>query len=524
MSDTRYRNNLIVGLVLFMGFIVIGVAFRFLVYPDLKADLVSGTGSESQYDHVVTMNMDSFSGYAALRSPRFDDNLRSRSIKVKRVDDGADYGARLKALKRGNAQFAVFTIDALLKSSADLGDTPATIISIIDETAGADAIVAYKSAVPDLRTLDDSSAKLVLTEASPSEFLGRVAIAEFGLKSLPTRWDGQDGAEAVYKQMKRAKQSEKRGYVLWEPFKSKALQDPDVHVLFDSSRLSGYIVDVLVVQRQYLLDHPDVVQHVVEAYLQAQFHYRTSTESLTALVRDDAERTGAPLDAAQAQNIVDGIHWRNTLENYAHFGLVDRRQAGSVLHLEDSIANITSVLQRTGALSADPLNGEPSRLFYDGTLRALRDGDFHPGNGLGIVNDALGTAELDAVRVQSAVALSESEWDALTPVGTMQVKPLSFGRGGARLNVQSKRELEALARRLQALPNLYLSIEGRSRSDGDPEANRVLAEQRAGAALLYLSERGVSTRRMRTRTASPDATGATGASQSVAFVLSQQPY
>jgi len=524
LSDTRYRNNLIVGLVLFLGFIVVGVAFRFLLYPSLQADLVSGTGSESQYDHVVTLNLDSFSGYAALRAPAFDDNLRSRGIKVTRVDDGADYGARLKAIKRGKAQFAVFTIDALLKASAEMGDTPATVVAVIDETAGADAIVAYKDAVPDLRALDDPSAQLVLTEASPSEFLGRVAIAEFGLTQLPTRWDGQDGAEAVYKKLKSGSRTEKRAYVLWEPFKSKALQDPDVHVLFDSSRLSGYIVDVLVVERQYLLDHPEVVQHVVEAYLQTQYQYGRSSTSLEALVRDDARRTGAPLDEAQARSIVEGIRWRNTLENYAHFGQVDRRQSGALLHLEDSIANITSVLQRTGALSGDPLGGEPSRLFYDGTLRALRDGDFHPGNGLGVVDGALGTAQLDAVRVQSAVALSESEWDALTPVGTMQVKSLSFGRGGARLNVQSKRELDALTRRLQALPNLYLTIEGRSRSDGDPEANRVLAEQRAGAALLYLSERGVSTRRMRTRTASPGETGATGASQSVAFVLSQQPY
>ena len=119
-------------------------------------------------------------------------------------------------------------------------------------------------------------------------------------------------------------------------------------------------------------------------------------------------------------------------------------------------------------------------------------------------------------------SLTDSEWESLTPVGSLQVKPIAFGRGNARLNVQSQRDIKDLARRLRSLPQYYLSVVGHARAEGDPEANFTLARERANAASAYLVEQGVDPNRVRAVAARPMGTG--GGLQAVSFTLAQQPY
>ena len=522
MGERESKRNIAIGCLLFLCFIIVGVAFKLLVYPQLQDSLMETTGSQSQYTHEVRLRLDSFSGYAAFRSAAFADALKAQGIKLALQDDQADYQARLKSLARDQADMAVFTIDAYIAAGARASSYPATIVAVVDETWGADAVVAYKSAVPDLQALNNPDARLVLTPDSPSEFLARVAIAEFGLGQLSTRWQERDGAADVLAAMQKAPRSKLQGYVLWEPYKAQALEDSAVTVLFDSSRLSGYIVDVLVARRQFLVDYPQVVQAVVEAMLRTLYSYDQQRGGMVDLVREDAEKLGDPLSEPLAAKVVDGIRWRNTLENYAHFGLVSAEQAGGVVHLEDSITNIAGVLVRTGALAENPVVDTAHELFYKGILEAMMAADFHPG-GLGIVSGGMGTADLEQIRgVSELPALNDDEWDRLTPVGSIQVKPISFGRGTARLHVQGQRELDDLARRLHSLPNFYLTVWGHTRAEGDADANRALAEQRADAAMQALIAKGISRNRVRALAAPMD--GSSGDRQSVSFALSQQPY
>ena len=106
--------------------------------------VVEATSGKSNYKHRVRLGLDGFSGYAVLRSSPFQQQLRSRSIKLEVVDDSADYAQRLEALQRGELQMAAFPIDALLKVCEDKR-VPATIVAIIDETRGADAVLVTRS-------------------------------------------------------------------------------------------------------------------------------------------------------------------------------------------------------------------------------------------------------------------------------------------------------------------------------------------------------------------------------------------
>ncbi|MEM6732646.1 MAG: hypothetical protein AAF658_13895, partial [Myxococcota bacterium] len=325
MSEKKQRNILVVGMVWLVLLGVLGVGYKFFLEPYLEGDLISVTGSDSQYNEEVELALDAFSGYAVFRSEAMASLLKQRGIKLEIEDDGADYIARMKALKRGKVDMAVFTVDAFIYAGAQVGEFPASIVMAIDETVGADAVVGYKSELPNLQSLDRADARIVATPSSPSEFLARTMIATLSLPKLPEKWlEEADGAEKVYKQLQTAS-GEERGYayVLWEPFVSKAVDDDDVHVLLDSSKMKGFIVDVLVANRELIRDKPEVVAAVIESYMRAAWSYDQEPGGMVRLVSEDAKAGGAPLTDKEAKQIVDGVQWKTTLENYTHFGVIE---------------------------------------------------------------------------------------------------------------------------------------------------------------------------------------------------------
>ena len=513
----------------FVWIVILGalmVAAKFYVLPYFQGRLETDTGSESRYKHEIKVAVDSFSGYAILRSPAMKNALSAEGVKLTVLDDGADTEKRIQALRKRDLQMAVFTVDSFLTAGAVLGQFPASIVLVLDETKGADAIVAYESGVPSIQDLDDPGARIVLTPRSPSEFLARTVIAHFSLPGLPEQWwIGKDGAHEVFKEFKTARQEEKRAYALWEPYVSKALEIPGAHVLVDSSKLRGYIVDVLVAERTFLRDRPELARTVVEAYLRAAHSYAQKTDGMQNLVAEDAKRTGAEsLDGAQAAQLVQGIEWKNTLENYAYFGLLPPSEAGAHQHLEEVIGNITEVLLKTGALNSDPTGGKANSLFYDQILKDLKASSFHPGKKVDIIPGmGLDAADVGRLRAPEALRpLTDAEWESLAPVGQMRVEPISFARGTARINLQSRRELEALARHLATWPKYYLVVVGHARAEGDPTANLRLAEERSVAARDCLVSKGVPKERLRVKVVPPSRRE--GAAQSVSFMLGQEPY
>jgi outer membrane protein OmpA-like peptidoglycan-associated protein len=523
VGEARSKKHILVAFVWVFIAGALAVGYKFFVAPAKKAEVVSATGSQSRYRHEVKLAIDGFSGYAAFRSRDFRDDLGSSGILLQLKDDGADYAARIRALSSGKADMALFTVDSLITASAALGEFPASIVLVVDETRGADAIVVRDKGPKDLAGLNHPEARFVLTPSSPSEFLARVVRAHFRLSDLPKKdwFISKDGPEEVLKQFRVTSSGEKRAFVLWEPYVSMALAAGG-RKLLDSSKLKGLIVDVLVARRSFLQEKPDVVRKVVEAYLRASWSWKRKSGGMAELILEDSREQGSPLDATQAKTLAQGILWKNTLENFAHFGLVDKKQARGVQHLEDIIVgNVMPVLLRTGALDQDPLEGKANILYYDRILSQLKQANFHPGKLPGV--ELGGGEDLASIREDGDLSpLSDSEWERLIPVGDVQVASLSFGRGTARLNIRSERELTRLAGILSSWPSYYLVVTGHARSDGDPEANKRLALERAQAAADFLRTQGLAPQRYRARAATPSGRG--GRAQSVRFQLGQRPY
>lgn len=484
--------------------------YRYIYVPKVelaekqqRKEVLDATSGSSKYKHQLKLGLDAFSGYAVLRSDAMVQQLRSEGIKVDFVDDGADYQARLKALANGELQMAAFPIDALLKTSEASGALPATIVALVDETRGADALVAYKSKFPNVDSLDNSDTKFVLVGDSPSETLVRVLMHDFQLEQVSEASIVSVGSEReVLQRYKASMPAGNDVFVTWEPVVSEMLINDQLHVLIDSSRQSGYIVDALVVSRDYLFKNQAVVQQVLEAYFRTLYTY-SDPQKLRELIIRDAATSGSELTDAQAAKLVDGIVWKNTQENLAHFGL----RSGSVSHVEDLIDRIKRVLLETGGLASDPTAGDSSKLFYEQSLAELQSSGFHPG------------IDVEVIRGDGELAkLSDQQWASLETVGTLPVPPLIFARGTSRLTTRSERILDELVEKLESWPQYYLMVRGNAGSRGDPEANRKLAKQRADAALEYLLQKGVAAARI--RTVEGELTG----NMSVTFVFGQVPY
>ncbi|MBN2135831.1 MAG: OmpA family protein [Acidobacteria bacterium] len=521
MSEAKPKK--ILGLILtwLIVALVLAVAYKYFVKPSQEDKIEELTSAQSQYEDEVTINLDAFSGYCVLRSEEFKDELKKQKIRVNLNDDNANYLERMKQLQSGKCQFAVFTVDSDILSSVAIDEFPGTIIFIIDESKGADAVVAYKNAMPNLNSLDDPAARIILTPNSPSEFMARIIRANFSLSELPAKYIVEaDGSGAVLEMFQKAQKAEKRAYIMWEPDVSRAMENPEAHILLDSSKIKGYIVDVMIVQRRYLLDNPEMVRKIMEAYFRAAWVYKDDMESI---VIEDAKKTGGKITDEQAKKIVEGIQWKNTVENYAHFGLLDTEKMEGLDNLEDMIERITDVLVQTDAIKTDPLVGKYNTLFFPGILSDMQKDRFHPGRRMNIIDES-NISDTEQVRgVKELPKLNDKDWDKLVPVGQMRINEISFGRGKATIGIQSKRDLKKLAKQLKAWPDYYLVVVGRARKEGDLDLNRKLAQQRAEIVTEFLiKEGGIKPHRIKAKVAKIFNRGGEG--QSVSFVVSESPY
>ena len=485
------------------------IVYHFVIDPMLRAGkekeaeqaLIAQTSASGNGSPLETVRLyaDAFSGYAFLRSAEINEFLEADGIHLEIIDDQADYATRMDALNRGKAQMAAFPLNSFIQAGSKLGKFPAPIALIIDETHGADAMLAYKEGLQSIQDLNQAGASIHFTPDSPSEFLAEITVESFILPELPQDWRKKEpGSEQILRKMLRAKADEPTAYVMWEPEISKALRNPNIHILLDSSKTKGFILDALVVERSFLQNHPEQVQAIIKAYLRTVYQY-TSRNALVELVKNDSAELGAILSTEDARNIAHGIQWKNTTDNLIYFGL----NGGPEETLESILAKIAKVMQQTGLIDTLPLDGAYHQIYYDQPLRQLRDEKFHPGTKLDLIAGANGLKDENASAAVRLAPLTDSQWEALLPIGHFHVEEIGFPRMSDKLTLQNTRKLEDLAQRLKNWPSYYVTIIGQSQYSEDQEINRMateLAQHRAESAAQMLIRNGIASTRLRTKT------------------------
>jgi NitT/TauT family transport system substrate-binding protein len=212
---------------------------------------------------------------------------------------------------------AVTNMDALTVPAAGGVDTTAIIVG--DYSNGNDAVIlkAVPGARPKLADLKGRSVNLV--QLSVSQYLLSRALESAGLKETDVTLVNTSDADIVG----AFASADVQAVATWNPQVSEILKRPDAVSVFDSSKIPGEILDLLVVNTKTLKDNPKLGAALAGAWY----------EVLALMTRQDA--AGAAARAQMAHDSGAGVesfeHQLLTTHLFVHAADAAAYAAGAAL-------------------------------------------------------------------------------------------------------------------------------------------------------------------------------------------------
>lgn len=240
---------------------------------------------------------------------------------------------RNSALKAGRIDALAAPVDYFVLSAGN--NLTATIVMAIDESNGADGIVATSN----IRTVADLRGKRVAFQRGlPSEFFLRALLQQNGLtlKDVnPVDMEtAQAGAAFISKQVDAA--------VVWEPWLTKASQEGHGHILASSKDYPNLIVDCLAFNQGVVSRSPQDVQSIVNAVLRAVSYAKAHPQEANAIMAPNFQ-----VDAAKFGTILQGINFCDLRRNREYFGT--EQSPGPILKVAE---RASAIWQQAGVISS----------------------------------------------------------------------------------------------------------------------------------------------------------------------------
>lgn len=453
--------------VVVLGAAAIGAA-RY-VWPIWQERMQRDTSDARDTKGRIAIGTDNWIGYFPLCSGEMKKRMRSAGYVLVCEDDKADYAARMQRLRDATLQFAVATVDAYLLNGAPKG-FPGTVVAVIDESKGGDAIVAWKDRVANLDALKRMPGmKVAFTPNSPSEHLLRTMAVHFDVPGLRGKGAWRVEADGSSDALKKLLARQVDLAAVWEPDVTRALANPGIVKLLGTEDTRRLIVDILLVGRNYSAQHPDAVTALLTAYFQVSKEYRDNPQRLE---RDVATETKLP--AESVKRLLEGVAWASLTDNaQTWLGTASGTDA-----LVDAIQSTARTLVDAGEFREHPLpDQDPYRIISRQFVSKL-----YVSAVTGKDAASPGTPSLE----RKFPALSDAGWAALKEVGTLKALPVSFQSGTAELSHEGKLELDRAMETLSHYPNFRVVIKGHTGMRGDPVENQLLSEERAESVARYL--------------------------------------
>jgi len=442
----------------------------------------------------IIVGYDNWIGYYPLCSSEMRKRMRHEGYVLSCKDDAANYVQRLEALKKGDLQFAVATIDSYLINGASR-NFPGTMVAVIDESKGGDAIVAWKDKINSLDTLKTAKQiKIAFTPNSPSEHLLKSMAVHFdvpGLLGQDNTWRVEtNGSEDALKTFLKKQVGVA---VLWEPDVSRALQNKGVIKLLGTEDTDKLIVDILVVNRKYSQREPEAVKTLLKEYFRTLKYYRDTPEKL---IEDASADTHLGKDVVKT--MLHGVSWVNLSSNAVSWFGLPVAGASPTEGLVDAIDSTVTILMDHGDFTRNPIPDADAYRLINSKFAS----DLFSAN---INTTQFGKTMTRDVAINKANSLerafdklSTTQWDALREIGTLKVRPIVFQSGVNDLTLEGKEELDKAVENLKHYPNFRIVIKGHTGLRGDPNANKLLSQHRAEAVARYFSSNyGIDVDRMR---------------------------
>ena len=467
-------KNLIVAAVILV--ILVGGAFIVKgLLPKWQDRTQKVTSDAKATKGTIRIANDNFMGYFFVRSPELKKAMRRAGWILDIEDDGANYAQRMQRLANGEIDFAVCTVDAYVLNGK-MYNYPGIIVMIIDESKGADAVLALKEKIPNLDALKGiGGIRVAYTPDSPSHHLLKATSDHFSVPELLPKDSSlrieTDGSEEAVKALLSGKADVAAA---WEPDVSKALKDSKVVKLIGTELTEKLIVDILLANRAFVSKNPEVVKLFMTNYFKVLKKYRQDSP---LLMKDLKEDTG--LSEEKIGSVMQSIRWINFTENLEDWFGIGTYNEGLV----DTIESTLTILRHAGDFESNPLPDEdPYRLTYRGFLEQLN----REGIGLGFKTATSEAGALSSIEARFP-ALDEAGWAQLKVVGGLKVGKTPFLRGDSTLEVKAKEIVDAAVDKLKHYTALRVVIEGHTGTRGDPDRNRTLSQDRAYAVRQYLA-------------------------------------
>ncbi|MEQ9334613.1 putative urea ABC transporter substrate-binding protein [Thalassobaculum sp.] len=186
---------------------------------------------------------------------------------------------------------AMTNMDALSIPSGGGVDTTALIVG--DFSNGNDGIVLKGK--KDLKAI--AGQKVNLVELSVSHYLLARGLDSVGLKEKDLTVVNTSDADMVA----AYQTADVTAVVTWNPLLSTILETPDSHKVFDSSKIPGEIIDMMVVNTKTLADNPAFGKALVGAWYEAMAVMSKDDEAGKAARTRMAEASGTDLAGYDAQ-------------------------------------------------------------------------------------------------------------------------------------------------------------------------------------------------------------------------------
>lgn len=420
----------------------------------------------------LTVAYDAYAPYFPVRIAETLGYYRARNLDVRQVAFGLngdyDEAQRRAALQSGDFDVLLTTLDAVALFP---DDSTGKVVAIVDESAGADKIVAR----PAITRLNDLKGKrIAFSTGSVSEFYLYASLSLVGLKASDVQLVPVESVDVA---VDRFVTGQADAVVGWEPTIQGAL-DSGGKVLLGSDNYRA-ILDVMVVSTTALRDKPQAIQQFLDAWFAAVKLTTDDPQAAGAAVvqSGDSDWTGV----AQPSDFTDGLKLvaQATLGQNA-FALRDNNALGN--RLTES-GNIWRAGGKTVA-TIDPAN------LIDGSLVLKSNAQ----GGLGSTKPPI-NASFTLTQQITVPALGNGQTQA---VAELPLKQIEFQPDSAILTDAGRAALlQQVVPVLKQTPGLYLKVEGSAYQPiGDtPQANEAFARSRAQAVIYFLITQGIDPNR-----------------------------
>ena len=467
---SKHLKGAIALLILGVGVIV---AIKF-IQPYFEERYKYKTSDAKATKGKITIALDNWIGYFPFQSPVFKKLMREAGYIIEVENDDANYEERMQKLKDGDIDFAVATVDSYLLNAAPK-DFPATIITVIDESKGGDALVAWEDKIKSLDKLKTyPDYKIAFTPSSPSEHLLKSIGVHFGIPELLNkRGSWRVETEGSSKALKQVVARQVEAAVLWEPDVSKALIEKGIVKLLGTEDTEKLIVDILLVNRTYSAEKTATVSLFLTNYFRT---LKTYQENSSMLEKDLVKY--AKISEDQVQPILQGVRWISLFENAQWFGTHSEGVLSQEV-LVDAIESTVDILVENNDFSDNPLPNQDAYVIINSSFVEELFSS-------GIAGDRGLAASLQNSLEREFAPLTDSEWNNLKEIGTLKIRPITFMSGTSEIDSKGRIQLDAIVENIKHYPNFRILVKGHTGTRGDTQANLQLSQERADAVKQFL--------------------------------------